>query len=449
MKHILKIFALTVIILTCNTVRAQFNNIMLLNKYKSIVLKPEKRNAEYNDYAEQIITKHLTAAGFPKPLDKSILYTNQGSSCEILTCNYLVKNASNVAVEVRTNLEFINCEYETVFEIDETTKASFYTKKSVKKSIDNALKVFKNFTYDYQPDRQEANDFQQEAAGKNVSRKTLDAENYKFQKLSSVDQNIPRSASQKHNRFALIIGNEDYSSHQKDLAEEVNVAYARNDASAFKLYAQNLLGIPEQNITFLLDATTGQMNQAIAKLKLILKNTNGNADVFVYYAGHGLPDDKTKAPYLMPVDVSGKNPELGISLQGLYTTLAEFPSEKVTVFIDACFSGGARNQGLLAARGVKIKPRKNTLRGNIVSFTASSGNQSSLPYHDEQHGFFTFYLLKKFQESKGDITYGALSDYLKKTVALKSILINEKEQTPQTNVSIGIVDEWETWKLNP
>ncbi len=244
----------------------------------------------------------------------------------------------------------------------------------------------------------------------NISAKTTV---YRFEKISDVDRSIPQTGKTNPNRYALIIGNEDYSSHQIDLTSEINVDFARNDACAFKEYALNTLGIPEKNIIFLLDATTGQINQSISKLNLIIKNTQGNGDVFVYYAGHGLPDEATKEAYLMPVDLDGKNARDGIKLKDLYSRLTEFPSKKVTVFIDACFSGGARNQGLLAARGVKIQPKEIPLNGKLVVFAASSGNQSSLPYKEKQHGFFTYYLLKKLQESKGDISYNELSKYLR------------------------------------
>jgi hypothetical protein len=265
---------------------------------------------------------------------------------------------------------------------------------------------------------------------------------YCFKKTSDVDMNIPDNQLNNDSRFAFIIGNEDYSSDQGDLSSEINVDFARNDASAFKEYALKTLGIPNNNIIFMLDATTGQMKQGISKLNLIIKNTQGNADVFVYYAGHGLPDEQTKEAYLIPVDVSGKNAADGIKLKDFYAKLTEFPSKRVTVFIDACFSGGARNQGLLAARGVKVKPKEDLLNGDIVVFTASSGEQSSLPYKEKQHGFFTYFLLKKLQESKGEITYGELSKYINDNVALQSVLINDKEQSPQVNVSLSIENEW-------
>lgn len=271
---------------------------------------------------------------------------------------------------------------------------------------------------------------------------------YKFQKKSDVDNSIPKLDNTNPYRFALIIGNEDYSSSQVDLNSEINVEFAKDDASAFKEYAMNVLGIPEKNVIFLLDATTGQMNQGISKLNLIIKNTQGNSEVFVYYAGHGLPDEQTKEAYIMPVDVSGKNASEGIMLKEMYGKLTEFPSKNVTVFIDACFSGGARKQGLVAARGVKVKPKEEMLKGNILVFSASSGEQSSLSYKEKNHGLFTYFLLKKLKDSNGMVNYGDLYKFIKDNVSLESVLVNDKEQTPQINVSDSIMDKWEKFKLN-
>lgn len=268
---------------------------------------------------------------------------------------------------------------------------------------------------------------------------------YVFERKSHIDRDIPALAPENLRRFALIIGNEDYSSHQIGLSTEIDVHFARNDASAFRDYALNILGVPERNITFLLDATTGQMRQALSKINAITRSTYGEAEIFVYYAGHGLPDETTREPFLMPVDVSGKNASDGIKLSDFYQRLTEHPSKRVTVFIDACFSGGAREQGLLAARGVRVRPRENNLSGNLVVFAASSGEQSSLPHKDQHHGFFTYYLLKLLKEQGPSVTYGDIADYMRKHVEVESILVNEREQTPQINISPAVEKEWKNW----
>ncbi|MHC1702985.1 MAG: caspase domain-containing protein [Tenuifilaceae bacterium] len=270
---------------------------------------------------------------------------------------------------------------------------------------------------------------------------------YQYKKLSDVDQNIPQNPSTNNYRFALIIGNEDYSSYQVDLKSESNVDFARNDASAFKDYCINTLGLPEKNITFMLDATSGQISQGINKLKLLSKVSGGKSQLIVFYAGHGLPDENTKEPYLIPVDVNGANVTSGIKLQDLYANLTEFPSERVTVYLDACFTGGARNAGLIESRGVKVRPKEGVLKGNIVVFSSSSGEQSSLPYADAKHGMFTYYLLKKLQETKGDVSYWELSDFLNERISIESILVNSKEQNPVVNTSRDVSETWKLWKL--
>lgn len=265
--------------------------------------------------------------------------------------------------------------------------------------------------------------------------------------LSDVDQNIPESKTQYPFRFALIIGNEDYSTFQTDLSSEVDVAFAKNDAAIFKEYVVKTLGVPETNVQLLLNATAGQMRQALAKLNKLAEKSAGQAELIFYYAGHGLPDEITKDPYLIPVDVSGSSLQYGLKVTDVYKSLTQFNTQRVTVFMDACFSGGARGQGLISARGVKIKPKEEPLNGKLVVFTASSGDQSSLPYKDKGHGIFTYFLLKKLQESKGAATYKELSDYLKSQVSLQSVVINSKEQDPQTNISTSAGPVWEKWKL--
>jgi uncharacterized caspase-like protein len=197
----------------------------------------------------------------------------------------------------------------------------------------------------------------------------------------------------------------------------------------------------------LLNATAGQMRQSLAKLNKLEEVSEGQAEIIFYYAGHGLPDEVTKEAYLIPVDVSGTNVQYGIKLKDVYKTLTEHPAQRVTVFLDACFSGGARNQGLLAARGVKIKPKEEQLGGKLIVFSASSGDQSSLPYKAKGHGMFTYYLLKKLQDTGNDLSYRELSDYLSSNVRLESVIINSKDQEPQTNVSPSASEEWGSWMV--
>src|ERR1035437_6420585 len=100
---------------------------------------------------------------------------------------------------------------------------------------------------------------------------------------SDVDKNIPINNTSNENTFALIIGNEDYTSFQQGLSNEMNVEFASNDAQIFREYCINTFGVPKSNITFIQNATAGQMNQATDKINKLIKATDGKANVIVYY----------------------------------------------------------------------------------------------------------------------------------------------------------------------
>jgi hypothetical protein len=259
---------------------------------------------------------------------------------------------------------------------------------------------------------------------------------------SGVDKNIPMVSKKNLNRYALVIGNENYSSN---LNAEVNVEFAHNDAIMFRDYAISAMGITDQNIIFLSNATSGTMRREIDRVTELVKRTGSNAELIFYYAGHGFPDETTQAPYLIPVDVDATNLQSAIKLSEVYTKFGETGAKSITVFLDACFSGGGRNQGLLAARGVKIKPKNETVRGNMVVFAATSGVQVALPFKDQQHGMFTYFLLKNMQETNGKFTYGQLADYLKQNVGIESLRTNSKPQDPEVQVSPAVENTWRGW----
>ncbi len=265
---------------------------------------------------------------------------------------------------------------------------------------------------------------------------------------ADIDINIPEVCAAKvATRYALIIGNEDYNSNQMGLSAEVNVDFAINDAMSFNQYAQKVFCIPAENIILLKNAKAVEMHRAIEKLSLLAELSGGKAELVVYYAGHGFPDEVTKEPYIMPVDVSGTDLRFAVSLKDMYQKLTQNPVQRVTIFLDACFSGGARNQGLLAARGVKMTPKQQDIIGNLIVFSASSAQESSLPYREKEHGMFTYVLLKKLQDTKGKVTYGEMSEYLKLEVGKRSILINDKPQNPEINISPSISEDWKTWEF--
>jgi uncharacterized caspase-like protein len=131
----------------------------------------------------------------------------------------------------------------------------------------------------------------------------------------------------------------------------------------------------------------------------------------------------------------------------MYQKLGAMRARSVTVFMDACFSGSKREDGMLAsARGVAIKVKSGQPQGKMVVFSAASGDETAYPNTDEQHGMFTYYLLKKLQDTKGDVTLQELGTYITTNVRQQSIVKNGKSQTPTVTPSSDAAD-WQTWKL--
>jgi tetratricopeptide (TPR) repeat protein len=261
--------------------------------------------------------------------------------------------------------------------------------------------------------------------------------------VSDVDQNIPANPIVNDKTFAVIIGNETYS-------KEIKVKYALNDSRIFKLYLLKTIGMSANNIRYVENATFGEMLDAIKWINEVTKAYKGQAKIIFYYAGHGMPDEQTKSAYLLPTDGNSQNPATAVKLADVYNKLTEYPSVSATVFLDACFSGAARetNGSMLAdVRGVKIKPKNDLLTGNLVVFSATTDDETALPYAEKRHGMFTYFLLKKLQESKGNATQKELNNYITTNVSQQSIVVNKKSQTPQVNTSPQVENTWQMIRL--
>ncbi len=257
---------------------------------------------------------------------------------------------------------------------------------------------------------------------------------------NALDINIPETNEENKKTFAVIIGNENYERVTK-------VKYALNDAKVFASYCKKTLGLPKENIRVYRDATFGTMLSALDDIKSIASAFEGDLNVIFYYAGHGVPSESDKAAYLLPVDASGQNTEVCLSTKRLYDTLDGLHAKRVLVFMDACFSGAQRGDGMLAsARGVALKVKQDAPKGNMVVFSAATGDETAYPYKEKGHGLFTYYLLKKLQDTKGDVTLGELSEYVNKEVRRQSVVINHKSQSPTVVPADGMSD-WSSIKL--
>ena len=258
-------------------------------------------------------------------------------------------------------------------------------------------------------------------------------------RLSDVDLNIPQTKVVNNTTFCVIFANQKYQKEQP-------VPFATHDGEVFKDYCVKTLGIPEKNIHYQANATLNNMKHEVEWLKNTLAAHKGEAKGIVYYSGHGMPSESSLNSYLLPVDGYASEPESGYSLDKMYADLGNADAASVTYFIDACFSGANRSGEMMEQnRGVAIKSKGGRLQGNSVVFSAAQGDETAYAYQDKSHGMFTYFLLKKLQETKGNVSYGDLADYINDKVSRLSLVENSKSQTPITTATL---EEWKKLKFN-
>ncbi|MDE6523237.1 MAG: caspase family protein [Muribaculaceae bacterium] len=307
----------------------------------------------------------------------------------------------------------------------DSSKASTYQTPDVKINLDNYLK--------------------QTASTQTTSSKPGNAKI--IAKTSDVDKDIPETGKKNNNTFAFIVANENY----KNVA---NVASALHDGQTFSEYCEKTLGIPKSQIIFLTDATFGDFWSEFENLKGRITNRPEDIDVILYYSGHGLPDDNTKEAYLMPVDAQPQHSRTMIKLQEVYDGLGKLPNASVYAFMDACFSGSSRESGqkdtpVVAARGVALKHKDVEPAGNVFVLSAASAQQTAFPYEEKDHGMFTYWLLKKLQDSKGGANLEDITTFVTDKVSGTSQEINRRAQTPTHKATGKLSGTWKSKKLRP
>ena len=73
-------------------------------------------------------------------------------------------------------------------------------------------------------------------------------------------------------------------------------------------------------------------------------------------------------------------------------------------------------------------------QGNTLSFSSSSGDQTSSVYHEKKQGYYTYFLIKTIRDAKGNISMKELFDRTSAAVKRATALI-DKIQEPQCMAS--------------
>jgi hypothetical protein len=257
--------------------------------------------------------------------------------------------------------------------------------------------------------------------------------------VSDVDQHIPQTKMKNPDAIAIVIGNQFYS--HPDVPD---VDFAVEDARSIRNYLIRTLGYQEHNILYFENADQstffgmfGSKENHRARLFNLVKANQ--SDVFIYYSGHGAPDPHTREAYFVPTNCDPSLVEFnGYSLNTFYANLGKIPFRKLTVVLDACFSG-ASEAGMLIrdASPVYFKPKIQILHDERVAvFLSAAGNQLSSWHREQGHSLFTYYFLRGLQGSADlnqdkELTVGEMAEYLNQEVPVAARRLANRVQDPE------------------
>lgn len=269
---------------------------------------------------------------------------------------------------------------------------------------------------------------------------TPDTGQYSTDLTVDVDVKIPLAKMKNPHGIAFVLVNQDYSKRNRGIAD---VRYARRDGLVMKKYLEKALGYDPDNIKLMKNLTSGDFNSVFGTPtspegmihKFVRK---GRSDLFIYYAGHGSPNQKGDNAYLVPVDARADFIEHnGYPLDQLYKALERVEARNVTIVMDACFSGdspsGSLFKNISPAQLKTVSPIREV--ANTAIFCAAGKDQVATWYPEKRHSLFTYYFLKGLQgeadkDSNMVITTGEMASYLKDEVKYMAGKLSNRVQTP-------------------
>ncbi len=215
--------------------------------------------------------------------------------------------------------------------------------------------------------------------------------------------------------YALVIGNDKYR-NLDDLSTAVK------DATDIAEVLKNRYGY---KVRLLTNANQITMLEALNEYKSKLGKYD---NLMVYYAGHGLIDNKTKEGYWIPTDASKENKKTWIPNKAVSDFMGEMKAKHVMVVADSCYSG--------TLSGSSISPLPENVDSDDILFTSrvkartvltSGGLQPILDSGGNGHSIFASAFLDTLNENNGIMEGYRLYKAMSQQVSLRSSLAGLKQ----------------------
>ena len=230
-----------------------------------------------------------------------------------------------------------------------------------------------------------------------------------------------RQVKANSNAIALIVGVAEYE-------KTAGAEFADKDAQVFYDYAHLKLGIPQNRIQTLVNDKADVVGLLTGVNKWLKRSVKqGESDVYIFFAGHGLASDDGDTAYLIPYDGAPDFLErTAISRDEVFREVSSVNPRSVTVFLDTCYSGDTRGESrLIAGRPLGIKLQEQSLPEGFTVLTAAGGDQIAKPLKEAQHGMFSYFLMKGMEgdadaDGNNEITARELHSYVRENVVQQS-----------------------------
>jgi hypothetical protein len=265
-------------------------------------------------------------------------------------------------------------------------------------------------------------------------------------------------------QWAVIIGVGGYESSS---VPKLRYPVADADAIYQTLIASG--GFKKENILLLTDKTERKPTLRNIKWALgtfLARSAHKDDLVVIYFAGHGASEVDQRgierdglSKYLVPIDADPDDLySTAMPMDEMQNVLARIEAERVTVFLDACYSGaaGGRTFASTKTRAVNVDDlfleRLTRSKGRAI-VTASRPSELSIELADLGHGVFTYYLVRGLQGSAdlnrdGIVSLQELYEYLAQEVSRKSRSVGGNQHPMMKGELEGILPLTKAGKRN-
>jgi hypothetical protein len=264
-------------------------------------------------------------------------------------------------------------------------------------------------------------------------------------------------------QWAVVIG---VGGYESSVVPRLRYAVADADAVYQTLLAA---GFKKENVLLLTDKTERKPTLRNIKWALgtfLARSAHKDDLVMIYFAGHGASEVDQRgierdglSKYLVPVDADPDDLySTALPMDEMQNVLARIEAERVTVFLDSCYSGaaGGRTFASTKTRTVSVDDifldRLTRSKGRAI-VTASRPSELSIELAELGHGIFTYYLVRGLQgyadnNRDGIVSLQELYEYLAQEVSRKSRQVGGNQHPMLKGELEGVLPLTRTGKRN-